>query len=106
MRQTHYISSEILSLEKVEEITINNYDLSLSEESKLNINRSRAYLDEQVAKSDRPHYGINTGFGSLCNVVIKDQNLSLLQENLVRSHACGTGDYCLLYTSPSPRDRG
>ncbi len=93
MRQTHYISSEILSLEKVEEITINNYDLSLSEESKLNINRSRAYLDEQVAKSDRPHYGINTGFGSLCNVVIKDQNLSLLQENLVRSHACGTGDY-------------
>jgi histidine ammonia-lyase len=39
-----------------------------------------------------PIYGINTGFGSLCNVKISNENLSQLQENLVKSHACGTGD--------------
>lgn len=41
---------------------------------------------------DGPIYGINTGFGSLCNVKISNENLSQLQENLVKSHACGTGD--------------
>jgi histidine ammonia-lyase len=39
-----------------------------------------------------PIYGINTGFGSLCNVKISNDNLSKLQENLVKSHACGTGE--------------
>jgi len=93
MRETHYISSEILNLQKIAEILEKNLILALSEESKLNINKSRAFLDAKIAQSDKAFYGINTGFGSLCNVVIKDKNLSLLQENLVRSHACGTGKY-------------
>ena len=37
-------------------------------------------------------YGINTGFGSLCNTVIDSENLSLLQANLMLSHACGIGE--------------
>ena len=37
-------------------------------------------------------YGINTGFGALSNVTISPEELSLLQENLIRSHACGLGD--------------
>ena len=93
MRETHYISSEILSLQKIAEILENNLILTLSEESRLHIHKSRSYLDAKIAESDKAFYGINTGFGSLCNVVIKDKNLSLLQENLVRSHACGTGEY-------------
>jgi len=93
MRETHYISSEILNLQKIAEILEKNLILALSEESRHNINKSRAFLDTKIAQSDKAFYGINTGFGSLCNVVIKDKNLSLLQENLVRSHACGTGEY-------------
>ena len=45
-----------------------------------------------MASEEAPIYGINTGFGSLCNVKISKENLSQLQENLVKSHACGTGD--------------
>ena len=45
-----------------------------------------------MESNDAPIYGINTGFGSLCNVKISNDNLSKLQENLVKSHACGTGD--------------
>ena len=41
---------------------------------------------------DRPVYGITTGFGSLYNVTIPEDELSQLQYNLVVSHACGTGD--------------
>ena len=45
-----------------------------------------------MATNRGPIYGINTGFGSLCNTSISDEDLSQLQENLVKSHACGTGD--------------
>ncbi|MFT5862746.1 MAG: histidine ammonia-lyase [Flavobacteriales bacterium] len=93
MRDTHYISSEILDLTTISTINDHNLQLALSEESILNIKKSRAYLDRKVSESSKPFYGINTGFGSLCNVAIQDENLTLLQENLVRSHACGTGDY-------------
>jgi histidine ammonia-lyase len=44
-----------------------------------------------MATHSEPIYGINTGFGSLCNVKISNENLSKLQENLVKS-ACGTGE--------------
>ncbi len=37
-------------------------------------------------------YGVNTGFGSLCNTAISKEDLSTLQSNLVRSHACGMGE--------------
>lgn len=36
-------------------------------------------------------YGINTGFGLLANRSISEEELSLLQRNILLSHACGTG---------------
>lgn len=93
MPEIHYISNELLDFKKLSRIIDQDMQLALSEESVHNINASRAYLDKVTAASDIPFYGINTGFGSLCNVEIEDENLTLLQENLVRSHACGAGDY-------------
>ena len=55
------------------------------------ITTNRNYLDD-ILKQGNTYYGINTGFGSLCNVRIADDELSQLQENLVCSHACGMGD--------------
>jgi histidine ammonia-lyase len=92
MENTHYISSDVLSLEKIQHITSHDLKLSLSEEAKINIEKCRIYLDQKMESNDSPIYGINTGFGSLCNVKISNDNLSKLQENLVKSHACGTGD--------------
>ena len=92
MENTHYISSEILNLETLQEIISQNKRLALSDETKMNIQKCRGYLDAKMTSQDTPIYGINTGFGSLCNVVISNENLSKLQENLVKSHACGTGE--------------
>jgi histidine ammonia-lyase len=92
MDTIHYISSELLQLETLNEIISQHKSLALSEEAMLNIQKCREYLDKKMAKSEDPIYGINTGFGSLCNVKISNENLSQLQENLVKSHACGTGD--------------
>jgi histidine ammonia-lyase len=92
MHNTHYISSDVLSLENLHEIISHGKKLALSEEAKINIAKCREYLDAKMSQNDTPIYGINTGFGSLYNIKIPNENLSKLQENLVKSHACGTGD--------------
>src|SRR6478752_7547205 len=92
MDNTHYISSDILSLEQLQEITVQHKKLALSEEAKVNIQKCRDYLDNKMKSHEDAIYGINTGFGSLYSVKISNENLSKLQENLVKSHACGTGD--------------
>ncbi|MFY8188759.1 MAG: histidine ammonia-lyase [Flavobacterium sp.] len=92
MNSTHYISSSVLSIENLYEIVFEEKKLALSEEATSNISKCRAYLDKRMLKDAAPIYGINTGFGSLCHVKISNENLSKLQENLVKSHACGMGD--------------
>lgn len=92
METIHYISSELLSLEIVNDILTQDKKLALSEEARANIEKCRTYLDEKMKSNNDPIYGINTGFGSLYNVKISNENLSQLQENLVKSHACGTGE--------------
>ncbi len=91
MDHTHYISSDVISLEDLQRILSHNQKLELSEEAKINIAKCREYLDRKMAQDQAPIYGINTGFGSLYNIRISSDNLSKLQENLVMSHACGTG---------------
>lgn len=92
MSNIHYISTDILSLEMLQEIISHNKTIELSEEARVNIQKCRDYLDKKMKSNETPIYGINTGFGSLCNVKISNENLSQLQENLVKSHACGTGE--------------
>ncbi len=92
METIHYISSDLLALETINEIVFQGKTLALSEEAIVNIEKCRTYLDTKMTTQSTPIYGINTGFGSLCNVKISNENLSKLQENLVKSHACGTGD--------------
>jgi histidine ammonia-lyase len=92
METTHYISSSTLTIEEIHYIVMEHKKIALSEEAKVNIQKCRAYLDQKMESHDAPIYGINTGFGSLCNIKISNANLSQLQENLVKSHACGTGD--------------
>jgi len=92
MHKVHYISKELLNLEDICEIVDNKYTLALSPEAEEKIQRCRQYLDQKIANSNEPVYGVNTGFGSLYDKNISTQDLNKLQENLVKSHACGTGD--------------
>lgn len=65
--------------------------ITLSEESRAAIEQCRVSL-ETVLNDGSPHYGINTGFGSLSNQRIEHEDLENLQRNLIRSHAAGVGD--------------
>lgn len=64
--------------------------IEIPAEALARVAHNRQFLDQKLQEG-KVHYGINTGFGSLCNVVVSDADLSLLQENLVCSHACGFG---------------
>jgi histidine ammonia-lyase len=92
MDEYHIISSEPLDIVTIYNIFENNKKLKLSDELKTKVVACKAYLDAKLASDKNPMYGINTGFGSLYNVKISDKDLTQLQENLVMSHACGTGD--------------
>lgn len=88
---TYLISPENITIEKICEILKNNIKLSLSKESIELITHCRNYLDRKLENNSSPIYGITTGFGSLHNKTISPDQLNKLQENLVMSHACGTG---------------
>lgn len=88
----HIISKDRLSVEKINEIIRDGIKLELGEEAKGAIVKCREYLDRKMADVEHPVYGVTTGFGSLCNVTIPEEDLSQLQYNLVISHACGTGE--------------
>lgn len=91
MGSTHFISNKELTLKDIAQILDGNMKIALSEESTRQIARCREYLDNKTSSSSTPVYGINTGFGSLYNRNIPKDQLEQLQENLVMSHACGTG---------------
>ena len=88
----HSIGSETLSFETIYEILQQGYKLKLSDEARTRVQKCRDYLDNKINTQKKPIYGITTGFGSLCNKTISHDELNQLQENLVMSHACSTGD--------------
>ena len=92
MPNVHYISAELLDLATIKSIIEEHKVLELSKEVILNIEKSKNYLEKKILNNSQPIYGINTGFGSLYNVKIASDEIAKLQENIVMSHACGTGN--------------
>ncbi|MCK9481678.1 MAG: histidine ammonia-lyase [Bacteroidia bacterium] len=81
-----------ITIDQVRKLVQGNEQLSLSENAKDSIVTCRMFLEDKIKTSKEPIYGINTGFGSLCNHIIPPADMCNLQYNLLRSHACGTGD--------------
>jgi histidine ammonia-lyase len=92
MESVHYISPQPLTLDLIKNIIDQRLQLVLSDESRLRINRSFDYVQDKIADGETLYYGINTGFGSLCDVHISNDEIEQLQLNLLQSHACGMGD--------------
>lgn len=88
----HQISPDHLSLEHIGAIISEKQPLALSAKAAGLIRHCREYLDHKLAQSNELFYGINTGFGSLCDIRISEEDIEQLQHNLVVSHAAGMGD--------------
>jgi histidine ammonia-lyase len=88
----HSVTTKKIDLALLEKIIEGGYKLELSAYVVQKIQACRDYLDKKLLSHKAPIYGINTGFGSLYNVSIPEHDLEQLQQNLVMSHACGTGE--------------
>ena len=64
--------------------------LALSEAAQARILAARALVESIVRKGVRA-YGVNTGVGALCDVVIAASKQEQLSRNIVMSHAVGVG---------------
>ena len=64
------ISPDKLTLTDVKNILSKNLKLKLSNKSIERISTNRNYLDSKLNSKDQVFYGINTGFGSLCDTRI------------------------------------
>ena len=90
---TYSVGEKDITIEEIERlITAESVEYKLSDVAKQRIQKCRDYLDEKVKTAGRPLYGITTGFGSLCNISIPSDDLTALQENLVKSHSCSYGE--------------
>lgn len=82
---------EKLTLNKVIAIAKGELKGIVNAEAKAKVLQCRANV-EKMASSDEAVYGINTGFGPLCDVKISVQDINKLQENLLLTHAVGVGN--------------
>ena len=81
-----------LNINLIAKIVFENQKLRLPKSVEQKISKSRFFLEETISSSSEIIYGVNTGFGSLCDTEIPKKDINILQENLILSHACGTGD--------------
>jgi len=80
-----------LTVDKTIEIAQGKLKAGLTPEAIKKVNDCRAHVDA-IASSDKAVYGINTGFGPLCDTQITPAETSKLQENLIITHAVGVGN--------------
>lgn len=86
---TKKLGIDFLTLEDFQNI-ISSSQFELCDEARKNVQKSYENVQKIVA-SEQTVYGINTGFGPLCDTKISKEETSLLQRNLLISHAVGVG---------------
>lgn len=85
------LNGQNLSIEQLGSILYNGEKIKIAEEAKVRVVKSRDAV-ERIVQQDKTVYGINTGFGKFSDVKIAEHEVSKLQVNLIRSHACGFGE--------------
>lgn len=91
MKENFVIDNRELTQRDVREIIEHKLKLVIHEKQRGYLVSQRELLQNLLKNTAVPVYGINTGFGALCNTIIPENQLNELQLNLVRSHACGFG---------------
>ncbi len=92
MASTFTITGGHISINDLKTFLAQEGKIELAADARQKINANRQFLEKKLAEPGARYYGINTGFGALCDVEIPANQLEQLQENLVMSHACGMGD--------------
>ena len=87
-----YLNGNELTLKQCYEVAYHHAKVAIDPSCKKSIDESATYVAD-IVKRKEVVYGINTGFGKFSQSIINDEDIENLQANLIRSHACGVGDY-------------
>ncbi|NLW48182.1 MAG: aromatic amino acid lyase [Firmicutes bacterium] len=90
-KQFVVLNGNNLSLDEIIAIGTGEKLVALDEGSLAKCKAGRDFLLNQI-KEGKVVYGVNSSYGSMCNKIINDEALELLQENLIRTHAAGLGE--------------
>ena len=85
------LDGQSLTLHQLKRIARDQERVEIAQSSKKLVNQASLFVAKVVEK-EIPVYGINTGFGHLASVPIEKDKVQKLQENLLKSHACGVGE--------------
>ncbi|EFC91589.1 histidine ammonia-lyase [Dethiosulfovibrio peptidovorans DSM 11002] len=85
------INGHSLTLRDLVNVARNGYAVEIEEEAIKKVNYASSLIQKWV-EDNRIIYGVTTGFGDLATVNVDREKCTLLQENLLRSHAVGVGD--------------
>ena len=69
------ISIDKLSISEIYEVVKNNARIELSDSVREKVAKNRAFLERKISETDARYYGINTGFGALCDVQIPQDKI-------------------------------
>lgn len=86
------ITEDYTTLEQLEVMWNSTELIGLSDPVRARIQGCADYVQKIATGGEGLIYGVNTGFGSLCEVRIGDDEISELQHRHLKSHACGVGD--------------
>ncbi len=84
------LNGENLTLDLLHDIARNKSEVGISDRCKTQVKQSRQRV-ETILDDNGTVYGINTGFGKMADTNINIEDMNQLQENLIKSHACGIG---------------
>jgi histidine ammonia-lyase len=91
MNKTFRYGIDHLTFHQAIELANGRLKGELTEEALKNIQKSYHHV-QHILQGQKAVYGVNTGFGPLCNVRISAEDAVALQENILRSHSVGVGD--------------
>src|SRR5262245_15098814 len=84
------ISGETLSIYDVYDAAVNRTPVTLDPDQLDRVRRAHAHV-QAWGMERQPIYGVNTGFGELAHMIIPPDRKTEHQENLIRTHAAGSG---------------
>ncbi|MBS3788339.1 histidine ammonia-lyase [Candidatus Bipolaricaulota bacterium] len=73
-------------------VACNGAEAKLGHQVRNRVKEGRDTLEKLMDRTDRPIYGVNTGFGDLVSEEIPEERRYKLQNNLIKSHSAGVGD--------------
>ena len=84
------VDGRSLTIQRVVDVAEQGLTVKVSPQSLRQMEKLRALLEQKLI-SGEVVYGVNTGFGSLADKVVRPEHLDELQLNLIRSHSAGVG---------------